>query len=224
MSITFHVDTKSDRPREGDIHDVFEDCFPESLTYKCPCPSGHDHGYHDEIQYDDYVTNRMIWCHVNGGRYFICTNCKPIINSPTSFTYPILKVQSVVNRQIYTYNWTNQLYDKYFAQFLQVNYYSEAKETFVKQIGLRVKRITCEDKCGVCYICDDKCSDEDYEVDYEFEDPKNDIQWEFAVECDSYNTEDVKLPIDMAHDGIRIYCKCICERCGVESYPSYWGD
>lgn len=199
----------------GDVVRVFDgnniDSSIEEIATECLCGAKcvFVDGDDGQIEVDDYVTTPMIWCGWGydgscGGRFFFCPNCDPIVersdnpNDSLRFTYQLLKVKSVVNSQIYKFKWTREKFDQHFEEFIKCEDYSH-REQLASSFGVEE-----------AYDCFDETSE--------------DVPWEFAIECDSYNATDVKLPIDMSHDGMYIYCKCVCEKCGTESQQTYWGD
>ena len=167
----------------------------DNYDVRASCPCSHSDDY--TLQHEDYVTNPMIWCDGCGRRSFICMNCVPEVvdGDKALLKCPLLVVRNIVNRQIYNWKWTDELYENYFEEFTSLGCFDEEDE-FAKSIGL-------------------ENSDEHEKLPEHY--------WKYAVDCDSTNTVDVSY-LDMSHDGISIYCDCVCEKCGTESKTEYWGD
>lgn len=183
-----------------------QDC----ISGTCPCsdaPIQLKSG--DLFIWEDYVTNPMIWCDKCGRRSFICISCKPELKKSKDgkcleYTYPLMNVIGVRNYQLYDWKWSKETFAKYFDEFLKIDGYSDsdAQREFCQERG--IERMN-----------------EDDNVFYD----ENDIQdWTCYVSCNSTNAEDVIKPIDMAHDGIYIYCLCECKKCGIKFEGCYWGD
>lgn len=177
----------------------------ECVTGTCPCSDVPfqiiRYEMNDVYQWSDYVTHPMIWCEACGRRSFLCISCKPDLKESEDgrcleYTYPLVNVIGVRNYQLYDCKWTDDTYAKYFDELLKVEYHDQ--ENF------------CQER-GIEYCGDD--DDRTYKQD-----------WSRYVKCNSSNTEDVEKPIDMAHDGIYVYCLCECKKCGVTFQGCYWGD
>jgi hypothetical protein len=169
---------------------------------KCPCSDKWD----NVIQSGDYVSHPMVWCDDCGRRSFICIYCQPETFTKKDcvvYKYPLVKVLKVINRQIYDWKWTPDLFGRQFQDMLRRSYSEE--NDFAESIGL------------------------EKQDDWFAEDPENiaeNIWHDYGVECNSTNVEDVKntMPLDLSHDGIYVYCQCRCDSCGTEFNARYWGD
>jgi len=180
------------------------------------------------FQYSDYITQPMIWCDSCNCRSFICIDCKPEVTlgiqvikdedhdgnyidrdvETLTYKYPLMTVERVLNTQLYSWKWTSELFKIHIDKFLAIrqnrtSYYDvnlKSEESFAKEIGLEEEK--------------------DNETSIPYDSPV----WECSAECNSFDTAHVKLPLDMAHDGIVIYCRLRCDRCGIKTTGSYWGD
>lgn len=200
--------------------EVFYTCMGTKFAFQeeveecmgiCTCSDEIQEAY-DIFQYSDYVTMPMIWCQYCDRRSFICVECKPDVTETkdsVSYKYPLVTVDRVLNTQLYTWKWTSELFRLHIDEFLKIRgqkdvYYSrkiEMEEEYAKKIGLE----SLED------------------IEDLTEDEVNQL-WECSALCESNNTDDVKLPLDMSHDGIIIQCKCHCDNCGSVFNAKYWGD
>lgn len=182
----------------------------DDVKGKCTCSNELQEGY-DMFQWSDYVTRPMVWCDRCGRRSFICLECKPVVvktEESISYTYPLMNITGVVNYQIYKWGWTQETFEKFFDDFLKIDNqqgvdYSNARDQ---------KAEFCHER-GIPLLSDSE-DDEQYDAKSEG----------CFVRCDSNDTQDVKKPIDMRHDGIRVYCFCECKKCGSKFRGCYWGD
>ena len=169
------------------------------------CICGEESKGVDIFNWQDYCDNPMVWCESCCLRGFICPECPAVIIDTKikggeefkTIELPLVRIRKVINHQIYNWQWTRELFEEHFEEFLKLNYFQDKEvRQFAEKIGL-----------------------EEIRGNY---DPK--MKWDIYVECNNIDAEKCLLPIDMSHDGIYIYCDCKCDKCGYEFKTKYWGD
>jgi hypothetical protein len=200
----------------------------EPETVICPCSSTDCYNG----MWSDYVSHPMIWCSGCGRRSFICIECEPKVTECenfVSYTYPLMNVDVVINCQIYSWLWGDNTF-KHFKTFAAIrdksvknynlNLKDENEKTIVQISGNR-NYIPYETQLILEELFAENINlrKSIRELDY-----KDESSWKHSVNCNSTNALDVKIPLDMSHDGISIYCKCHCEKCKTVIYANYSGD
>lgn len=94
-------------------------CDVEECKARCFCMT-EDVDAYGLIQYEDYVTMPMVWCDACGARSVICIDCRCLEVSITElpdgkrevvYYYPLMKIEKVLNTQLYSWKWTRELAD-----------------------------------------------------------------------------------------------------------------
>lgn len=159
------------------------------------CVCGFEHEGDEIFQWTDYVSQPMVWCNSCGRRSFICINCQPrIIETPDTISY-FYSLMTIESVR------NCQLYNYGWTPEL-------FKEHFVDFLSTRDREDFCK-KIGLEYFDDG----DDRPAD-----------WTFSVPCGTTDSKDVKMPLDMRHDGINIFCRCHCDKCNTKIDTNYWGD
>jgi hypothetical protein len=185
----------------------------EECQARCFCMK-EDVDAYEHIQWSDYVTTPMVWCDSCGARSVICIHCQPEIEvtelgegrRTVVYNYPLMKVEKVLNTQLYSWQWTKELADLYLSDFLKFRqdpkmYYNDAlkaEKEFAARIGLKSR---------------------DDEEDIGFDD-----LWDIAPIIDSLDGQKPPIPLDMRHDGTNVYFLCYHEACQNRVVVRYWGD
>lgn len=203
-------------------HQDYVFAFPKDEITSGTCPCSDEpfliSGEYEVYQWVDYVSHPMIWCDKCDRRSFICINCKPTIVEEKDmifYTYPLLTVNQIVNEELYGWTWTPELFKAHIDEFLKLRSNAGERYDEDRRYPLEKKQDKFAKKIGLKHTL------RDYdEID---KNPDHEI-WKCSAPCDSTNTHDVKLPLDMSHNGIFIYCKAYCEKCQMVYVCSYWGD
>lgn len=196
----------------------------------CPCSSTDCNG-----MWLDYVSHPMIWCDECGRRSFICIDCKPQVSENEeciSYTYPLMITDAVINSQIYDWTWKDNTF-KHFESFAKIRDDSIASyELNLKdKNNSTILQILPQHDYGFIGRETQKKIETMFANNiglnkniYQNTDYSKEVSWKYSVKCNSTNVLDVKIPLDMSHDGIDIFCKCHCDQCKTVVYTNYNGD